>query len=109
MSDNTVDSSVNELASAKEGDVTVEDAREAIVRSIKAGESNTQLTLIEGVIQASGVDTARVFMAALDALLAEGVIHSSRGRNGGLKMGPKPEMTARKQAAALIASFRKVG
>jgi hypothetical protein len=95
-------------AFAETENVNVADARQAILRALKNGERFTQLSLIENVVSSTGVDIARVFVEAMDGLIAEGEIHSAKGRNGGLKLGPKPEKTAKSQAAALLTSMRKV-
>lgn len=94
-------------AFAQNENVNIDDAREAILRALRNGDKLTQLTLVEQVIAKSGVDVATVFVQAMDQLIAEGLIYSSKGRNGGLKLGERPAPSAKTQAAALLAMVRK--
>lgn len=92
---------------AQTENVSVDDAKQAILRSLRNGDKFTQLSLIEGVVTHSGVDVARVFDAALVALMQEGAAHSAKGRNGGVKLGPKASPTSKSVAAAIIAARGK--
>lgn len=107
MIDTTVSSTIDTLAQTE--NVNIDDAKKAIVRAVTQGEKLTQLSLVTQVMETVGQDVATTFFQAMESLISEGVIHSAKGRNGGLKLGPKPEATAATKAAALIASFRKAG
>jgi hypothetical protein len=88
-------------------DITLDDARAVILRRLTAGETLTKDSLLKEVDSESGEGAMLTFARAVASLIADGEVHSVRGRSGGLRLGPQPPVSQAARIAAAIAAANR--
>lgn len=87
------------------GPFAIEEIKERSKEWFGVPAENLTIVALEGDVNPT--TRAGQLHIAIDDLLESGEIHSQKGRQGGLKLGPKPPPTAKSASASAFAKIRK--